>query len=127
MTKLRQIAKKTLIALLYTYILGIIVYLVLRLIFEDRFWWLSFINSFSFYLFLPMLIILPISIVLKQKRLSFFSLILLSIGILWTSSYFLPKFPRTAAQNDTTLRIVTFNVWGNNTRLVEVEQYLHDL
>ena len=41
------------------YSIGVVVYLLLRLIFGDGFWWLSLVNTFAYLVFAPLLVLIP--------------------------------------------------------------------
>ncbi|MCC7452264.1 MAG: hypothetical protein IT324_32990 [Anaerolineae bacterium] len=107
------------------YAIGLIGYLVLRLLIGDRHWLLAFVNNFAPFLFLPLLIFLPLALLLRIRWLMGVMLILTVIGVLWIGPYYLPK--AHAAATGPTLRIVTFNIWGDNTRLNDVEAWLRQV
>jgi vancomycin resistance protein VanJ len=56
------------IVLLWIYIGSIWAWFVLRLVFFDRIWWLSLLNTNAFYLLIPVIVFLPIAIRLGLKR-----------------------------------------------------------
>jgi vancomycin resistance protein VanJ len=56
------------IVLLWMYIGSIWIWFVLRLVFFDRIWWLSLLNTNAFYLLIPVIIFLPIAIRFRLKR-----------------------------------------------------------
>jgi vancomycin resistance protein VanJ len=100
-------------------------YLFLRLVFGDSLWWLAWLNNFTPYYFLPLLISFPLALGLRRHRLSIVHFLLLSIGIVW----FLPRFTHglsTPAVSAPRLTIVTFNVWGDNSQLEDVIDWLRE-
>jgi endonuclease/exonuclease/phosphatase (EEP) superfamily protein YafD len=98
-------------------------YLILRLVFGDGFWWLAFLNAIAHLLYLPLVILFPIAL-LSDRKSAFRLVPLVLIALLWFAPYYLPKQPTVT--NSSALKIVTFNVWGNNPRLEEVEQWLKE-
>ncbi len=114
---------RTLFAVLVTpYIIMLTAYLLLRLAFGDRFWWLSLLNTFAHLLFLPLVLLLPLAILLRARGSVFRLLPLALVGGLWITPYYLPK--AAPAPNGQTLRVLTFNVWGRNHDLRHVEAWL---
>lgn len=93
------------------YLILLVLYLLLRLIFGDRFWPLSFLNNFIPFYFLPLLILLPLAFILHAQRTLAFALILTAIGAAWFAPRFLPR--AQAAPPGMTLKVLTFNTWGN--------------
>jgi vancomycin resistance protein VanJ len=111
-----------LIFLVNIYLVGLAGYLLLRLIFGDQFWWLALLNNFVPFYFLPLFLLLPLVLILRAKRTTAFTLIFSVIGLAWFGPRFLPKIQ--AAPEGETLRLVTFNVWGNNPQLSQVETWI---
>jgi vancomycin resistance protein VanJ len=113
----------TLIVAVYTVALAC--YLLMRVLFADRFWWLSLANTFAHLLFLPLLFLLPGAILFKLWRRALLLLPLALIGALWFAPYYLP---RTAVASDgKTLKVVSFNVWHRNPNLEGVEAWLREV
>jgi vancomycin resistance protein VanJ len=56
------------IVFLWLYIGSIWIWFALRLVFFDRIWWLSLLNTSAFYLLIPVIVFLPIAIRLGLKR-----------------------------------------------------------
>ncbi|MFN8419686.1 MAG: endonuclease/exonuclease/phosphatase family protein [Anaerolineae bacterium] len=105
------------------YLLALVAYLVLRGVFGDRLF-MGVINSFAHLLFLPLILALPL-LALLRSRWSLLGLVLLIVAGTWFGSYFLPKFHTAATGN--TLKVVTFNVWRENTQLSELETWLRSI
>lgn len=95
---------------LMLYVLGLIVYLSLRLIFADRFWWLALAHTFALYLFVPLFLVLPLAWRLQARRVTGMALVLGVVGAAWFLPPMLPKTISTTS--DTPFKIVTFNVLG---------------
>jgi endonuclease/exonuclease/phosphatase family metal-dependent hydrolase len=104
------------------YTASLAAYLLLRLLFGDRFWWLAIINNFAFWTFLPLVVILPVTLILRQRWLIVVVAIPTVVALLWIGPYYLPK--AIAASSGPTLRIVTFNVYQKNNRTTDVEAWL---
>jgi vancomycin resistance protein VanJ len=101
----------------WIYVFAIGLWFCLRLIFRDRVWWLALINTFTFYLFTPLLIFIPLAIGQaigqRQKRL----LIGLAMPVILLCSLFgqqfLPNW-NTTKPNHILLKLMSFNLrWDN--------------
>lgn len=112
----------TFIAALYT--LGLIAYLLLRVLFSDRFWWLALANNFAPFFFLPLVALLVLAVLLRARR-TVFLLPFALVGALWFGPYYLPK--SVVASGGQTARVLTFNVWGNNHDLSQIETWLREV
>lgn len=121
----KRVVRLPLLVVSAGYAISLISYLVLRLLIADRYWLLAFVNNFAPFLFLPLLIFLPITLLLRVRWLIGAMLILTVIGVIWIGPYYLPK--AHAAATGPTLRIVTFNIWGDNQHLTEVEAWLRQV
>jgi vancomycin resistance protein VanJ len=107
------------------YVLGLTGFILLNLLAGDRFWWLAFLNNFMPLYFAPLLIIVPLMLLYRLRRLLLLSLVLSLVGVLWFGSWFLPRFPAPAT--GPTLRVLTFNAWGGNQQLDRVEAWLRQM
>jgi vancomycin resistance protein VanJ len=105
--KLFRPVRVLLIGVTGSYALGLALFLVLRILFGDRFWWLSLLNSFALLGFLPLFILLPLALLSKARPIFILNVALALIGVLWFGPYYLPK--AHAAPSGLALRIVTFN------------------
>jgi endonuclease/exonuclease/phosphatase (EEP) superfamily protein YafD len=119
-----KIIRYLLIAISAIYALGLATYLILRVAFGDGWWWLALLNNFAPFYFLPLFILLPLALLFRARRMVFL-LPLALIGLLWFGPYFLPKQHVTAS--GTALKVLTFNVWGENRHLDEVEAWLREM
>ncbi|MFN8373498.1 MAG: endonuclease/exonuclease/phosphatase family protein [Anaerolineae bacterium] len=104
------------------YALSFILYLLLRLIVGDGWWWLALLNSFMLWTFLPLLLLLPLALVMKTPRVFLLLSAILAVAVVAYAPRFLPK--PIALASGTTLRVVTFNIWGSNQALEAVETWL---
>lgn len=107
------------------YVFGLALYLILRFVFGDRFWWLAFLNNFAPYFFIPLLIAVPVTIVIRTWGLLALGAPLLIVGVVRYGPYFVSKTRSVPAGR--ALRIVTFNVLGSNPHLDGVLAWLRDV
>ncbi len=99
-------------------------FLLLRLLFTDRWWWLAFLNNFTPYYFLLLVVVIPLALLLRSRRILAVSLILAVIAVIWFGPRFMPK--AVAHTQGKSLSIVTFNVWELNAYPDAVEHWLRD-
>lgn len=92
------------------------------MLFGDRFWWLSLLNTFSHLLFVPLVVLIPLVIVIRARNMAVRMMPLLLIGGLWYAPYYIPK--ANAQPTGTLLHILTANVWGSNPDLDQIEIWL---
>jgi endonuclease/exonuclease/phosphatase (EEP) superfamily protein YafD len=118
---MRQIARLAAVLLLgYTGVL--VLWQALRLVAGDRFWWLGLANSFSFYLFIPLLVLAALAgiglVWLSGTRWPAAVLVAsmgsLAIGLVLYGGLFLPDRAVAGAAKAVTIRALTFNVLGSN-------------
>jgi len=64
----------------------------------------------------------PAALLLRSRPVSLAAAILLTTGLIWFGPYFLPKAAR--ASGGPSLKMVTFNIWGDNATLDKVEVWL---
>src|SRR5690606_5747106 len=107
------------------YLLIVVIYLVLRIIFGDRFWWLSLLNSFAHLLFLPLLLLVPLALLIRTRQTILRMLPVMLIGGLWFGPYYLPK--NLPVSNGNIIRVLTLNVWGNNHDLSRIESWVREV
>lgn len=106
-----------LIALIATaanfYCLGIFTWLVLRWLFGDRWWWVFMINTFNFYLFLLVPVLLLVALEIHHKQLLMTSGAALVLGLYLYGGLFLPSL-RSSSASGPALTIMTYNILGFN-------------
>jgi vancomycin resistance protein VanJ len=107
-----------------TYIVGVVVYFILRLLLGDRFWPLSLVNTFAYMLFCPLLILLPLALIFRMRLNALRLVPLVLVGGLWFAPYYLPKTPEPASGE--TLRVFTFNVWRGNVSVPESAAWIEN-
>jgi vancomycin resistance protein VanJ len=107
-----------------SYALLLALHLLLRFVAKDATWYLAFVNQFTPFYFLPLIVLLPLALAFKTRRVALQLLVLLVIGAATYGPRFIPR--ATAATNGDTLRVITFNIWALNGRLGDVEQWLRE-
>jgi vancomycin resistance protein VanJ len=94
------------------YLLNILIYLLARVVIQDRFWLLGLVNSFAYLVFLPLMILLPLALVTRSRRALISLLPIIFLLVIWFGPRFLPK--SIPAEDRPTLRVLTNNVWRLN-------------
>ena len=107
-----------------SYTLLLALHLLLRVTIKDATWWLAFVNQFTPFYFLPLIGLLPLALAFKTRRVALQLLVLLAVGAAAYGPRFIPR--ATAASDGDSLRVITFNVWGNNQHLGDVERWLRE-
>ncbi|MCU0512491.1 MAG: endonuclease/exonuclease/phosphatase family protein [Anaerolineae bacterium] len=104
------------------YLIGGVVYLLARLTAGETLWWVALLNNVTPYLFLPVVVLLPLALLLRLPRLAGWLLLFGVVGVLWFAPLFLPvSRPPLPPQY---LTLITFNVYPDNARLSEVQRWL---
>lgn len=107
------------------YAVALAIYLLLRLVVGDGVWWLGLLNNFAPYFFVPLMPLLVLVLVTRSGvRVGLALAVLLVIGGVWFGGRFMPK-ARVQAAGDT-LKIISFNVWGDNPHLDDVQAWLRE-
>ena len=104
------------------YLLALVVYVVLRLIYGDSVWWLSFINTFAYVLLLPLVVLLPLALLVRVPQSVLQLTPVLVVGLIGLMPYYLPNTITPAS--GPTLKVLTSNVWGNNHDLSAIETWI---
>lgn len=108
----------------------LLVWLVLRSLFFDRFWWLALLNTSALFLYVPLLLAIP-AILLGSKgrqRWGWLAVLLIpgAIALHWYAPYFLPRFsaspPSTSIPLRQPLKVMSFNVLWDNTNYDQLAQ-----
>ena len=107
------------------YLVIMVAYLVLRLIFLDRFWWIALPNAFAIYTFAPVFLFLPLLILTRLWRQVIRLGMLALLAVIWFGPFFQPPSPNKPSEGKA-LTIATFNVWGDNERADDVIDWLID-
>lgn len=122
MQKFRRFLQGAFVVTGVLYATIILTYLAVRLVAADAFWRLAFIDTFAHWLILPVFLLLPMALVLRKRRIAFALLPIALTGIVWFAPYFMPKFPPKPTGQ--VIRVLTFNVWGNNHDLSRIEDWI---
>ena len=85
---------------------------------------MALLNEFAPLVFLPLLFVLLTVWLFQSRWLVALALIHSLVAGLWLGSRFLPSRP--VVSDGQALRVVTFNVWGNNGRLGDVQGWLRE-
>lgn len=107
-----------------SYVLLLALHLLLRVFVKDATWYLAFVNQFTPFYFLPLIVLLPLALAFRTRRVALQLLVLVAIGAAAYGPRFIPR--ATAASDGDSLRVLTFNVWGDNQRLEDVEQWIRE-
>jgi len=84
----------------------------LRLALADRLWWLALLNTLAFYWFAPLVVLLPVALWQRQRRLLCGLALPLALFCYLFGGLFVPSVP--AAPTGATVAIASFNLnWGN--------------
>ncbi len=105
---------------LNTYHVLLLVYWLLRVIFQGAFWWLALLDTFALFWLLPLAITLPTASILRSWRTVGFASVLLLVGGIW----FAPPIRQAPGISGETLRVVTYNTLYNNPQLEDDMRYL---
>ena len=98
----------------------LLLYLIIRSIFAAAWWWLALLNTFALWLFMPLLLMIPLALFLSGKRTAAWSLFLLLIGF-WK---FAPMAEEIANGDPHDIRLLTFNVWKDNQHIAKTVDWI---
>ncbi len=104
------------------YLLGMWLYIPARLLTGDRFYPLSFANTFALYGFLPLLVAVPLTLLLRARWLTLIGAAALVVGMLHYGPLYVPKGIPTA--KGAALKVMTFNIWFENNQTDVIEKYI---
>ncbi|MBL8165862.1 MAG: endonuclease/exonuclease/phosphatase family protein [Anaerolineae bacterium] len=121
--RLRRLVRPAFIWSASIYATMMLTYFVVRLIVTEGYWRVAFINSFSHWFLLPVLLIFPAALLLRTWRTALGLLPVFAVAIAWFGPYFTPKF-RPASSGETTIRVLTLNMWVDNWSPPAVEEWI---
>jgi endonuclease/exonuclease/phosphatase (EEP) superfamily protein YafD len=98
----------------WLYVILFSVWILLRFIFFDSLWWLALINTVTLYIFIPLIIFLPLALLCRYWRLLFALCFPLGLFIGLYGSFFLPSLSTPASQNQPIIKAMTFNMLFDN-------------
>lgn len=113
------------LGIVFIYVLGLAVALQLRLLMGDSLWWLSLINQFAPFLFIPLIVTFIVALLFRSWLLVAIQIVFIVIALVWFGPAFLPKSPEIAANADT-LTIVTFNISPSNRSMDDVTTWVNE-
>ncbi len=126
MTETRRQPLRTLISLVTgAYALGLLIFVLLRLIWGNSLWWLALFGNFTPVYFAALIVLLPLALLFRAKRGALLMLPLVLVGAVWFGRLYLPKTTVNAG-DAATLKVISFNVWGDNPNLTPAEDWLRD-
>lgn len=108
------------------YALGLLIFLLLRLVLGDGLWWLALLGNFTPWYFAALVVLLPLALLSRAKRPALMLLPLAVLGLIWFGRLYLPK-AQADAGDAPTLHVISFNVWGDNQNLTDVEDWLREM
>jgi endonuclease/exonuclease/phosphatase (EEP) superfamily protein YafD len=114
----RTILLDLLFALVHVYLLVLVVWLITRTVFGDRWWWLFLLNAVTPYLLMPLpLLILPAIIVRRWFAVALsIPLFIISAPLLIDPWFRLGTARYGFSPQDAPFRVMTFNINGGNER-----------
>jgi vancomycin resistance protein VanJ len=113
---------RTVAAVAVAYAAAIVVWQILRLVAGDRWWWLASANVLSLYLFLPLLALLPLAWLTRQRAAVAATAISAAILVLLYGGLFLPSMAPAGAADAVTFKVMTLNVLYTNDDGAAIER-----
>lgn len=104
----------------WSYISLIVFWFCLRLVFFDQLWWLALLNTIAFYLFIPLVLLLPLGILLSQRHLIMGLTIPIAIFVGLFSQVLLPSFSTPDLVPQNAFKIMTFNILWSNQNYAQI-------
>jgi len=104
--------KKACVLVSWLYTASVVLWFVLHSWLGDTAWWLALLNAFASFLFVPLALILPVSLICRWRSFRASVLPPLAIFLLLYGHFFLPAWPSESTTEDTPLTIMSFNIWG---------------
>jgi endonuclease/exonuclease/phosphatase (EEP) superfamily protein YafD len=102
-----------LIILSWSYVTLLWLYIFLKFTFQDRWWWLGFLNSFTPYWFAPLLFVVPLAFTMRQRLLQMVSLVSVGVFLILFGQLLVPKWNK-GNPTEPTLTVMTYNLFGGN-------------
>jgi vancomycin resistance protein VanJ len=113
LSTIRQFFSHILLALLLSYHTFLLLFAILRFL-RVEWWWMALLNTFALWLFVPLLISLPLVVVLRAKRSRVYGLLALVCGAIFLIPAYAP-LARPSAEPDTpTFTLITYNFLDSN-------------
>lgn len=118
-----SLLQRLLTVLFSLYLLFLLAYVIMRPIFDDQFWWLNLLHNGAPYYFVPLVVVLPLAVLMRAKRLAGVALLLAMAGGIWLGPRLLPAAPPDAPYG-TEFDFITFNVYPYNETMDDVIDWL---
>ncbi len=96
------------------YVVALTLYLAARFAWGDRFDWLGALNTIAIWLFAPLIVLFPLALLNRSKRLALTMLPLIAIGGIWVGRYYVPK--AAVSPSGALLRVITYNAYGSEDK-----------
>ncbi|MBW4481570.1 MAG: endonuclease/exonuclease/phosphatase family protein [Tildeniella torsiva UHER 1998/13D] len=106
----------------WLYIGAIALWFGLRLVFFDRFWWLALLNTIAFYLFLPVVLLLPLGIGLRLRGLLLGLALPIAIFVGLFGPLFLPSGTVLDSAPQPGFKAMSFNLLWSNEDYAQIAQ-----
>lgn len=116
--------KRVVVWLAGAYTLLLLIYLLLRALVGDAWWWLAFLHNFAPYYFAPLFLLLPLAMLLRLRGTAARLVPLLLFGVLLFGGRWLPDGTAQADTGGAPLQIVTFNVLPINPDFERIVDWL---
>lgn len=122
---MNRIISKVCIATAGLYAIFIVLWFILHLMFGDSIWWLALLNVFAPFFFLPLIVLLPLSIFWRRRSV-WLSTVLPVLVFLWLyGRLFWPFRPQIPITTEVPFTVMSFNIWGGS-RSAETVQVIRD-
>ena len=102
-----------LVVLSWSYISLLWLCLALRFTFQDKWWWLGFLNSLTPYWFMPLLVVGPFAFLAWKRRLQIASLLSIVAFLFLFGQLLVPRWD-VQTSNGPTITVMTYNLFGGN-------------
>jgi endonuclease/exonuclease/phosphatase (EEP) superfamily protein YafD len=87
--------------------------LALRFAFQDKWWWLGFLNSLTPYWFAPLLLVGPLAFLVRKRGLQIASLLSFIVFLSLFGQLLVPKWGGQTPDG-ATITVMTYNLYGGN-------------
>jgi endonuclease/exonuclease/phosphatase (EEP) superfamily protein YafD len=108
------------------YALTIVIWQSLRLVAGDRWWWLASANVLSLYLFLPLLVLLPLAWLARRRVAVVATVAAAAVPMLLYGGLFLPSFAPAGAGNAVAYRVMSLNALYASNDGSAIERLVRD-
>jgi len=98
--------------IVWLYAASVVLWFLLHAWLGDTVWWLALLNAFAPFLFVPLVLILPIALISRRRALWMGVVPPLAILLFLYAPLFLPAGPGASTGEGKPITIMSFNVWG---------------